>query len=411
MGPKILSNTNGICIDINDANENCICQKHFRRSDTVRPAQHYTYIRLEEGQKPAMCLEETWASQYTARVVNLVFSCRLTAPGHLEVVDAVKRIWIPVRCYVDDSSPREWVDWFALPTISLRNAGVSDVYLAGGFGEIIISPGERTEIPVKMEDAAYIRDMFDYIGCDDPSATLEEQYGADEMPVSELLGKTVRMLDVVRKDRALRFYCSDGSEFILYHCQDCCEDVRIEDISGDLYSLLNSPIRMAEMVQGKTGEFDWNHFTYTFYKCASQKGYVTLRWLGESNGYYSEEVEFGKIIKVESSPPNGPTGDTCCLEWEDRSYKSFLHLQFVISLPGWVCNYKFPLRYDVNIHLQNCTEADAYLRAKINYLKYEFFEKESGAVLGYTHRREEFLTCLGACDWKVFEVGKDAKGF
>jgi hypothetical protein len=82
----------------------------------------------------------------------------------------------------------------------------------------------------------------------------------------------------------------------MYHSQDCCESVYLYDIIGDLEDLIGSPILKAseesnnDDIEG-TQTSDDSH-TWTFYHFATMKGYVTLRWLGESNGYYSEGVDF-----------------------------------------------------------------------------------------------------------------------
>lgn len=75
----------------------------------------------------------------------------------------------------------------------------------------------------------------------------------------------------------------------MWHEQDCCEDVRIEDICGDLDDLTGAPILRADE-RTSSGETDGGSHTWTFYEFATVKGSVTIRWLGESNGYYSERL-------------------------------------------------------------------------------------------------------------------------
>jgi len=86
--------------------------------------------------------------------------------------------------------------------------------------------------------------------------------------------------------------------FVFFHAQDCCESVDINDITGDLEDQDGEPLWIAEEVSGAT-EPDVEHYesyTYTFYKFATRKGYVDVRWLGESNGYYSEGVSLGREL-------------------------------------------------------------------------------------------------------------------
>jgi len=88
----------------------------------------------------------------------------------------------------------------------------------------------------------------------------------------------------------------DGHRFRFRHEQDCCESVSIEDVCGDPADLIGSPIVVAEEVSSD-GASPPDHeyvdsYTWTFYKFATNKGAVTVRWLGKSNGYYSEGVDF-----------------------------------------------------------------------------------------------------------------------
>ncbi len=129
---------------------------------------------------------------------------------------------------------------------------------------------------------------------------------------SDLVGKTLSRVEN-HDNNEIIFTLDNGDQYILYHEQDCCEGVYVEDIIGDLDDLVGSPILMADEATSNESldelekehpEYGYGSFTWTFYKLATIKGYVTIRWYGESNGYYSESVDFCKC-EVERKVDNG----------------------------------------------------------------------------------------------------------
>jgi hypothetical protein len=118
-----------------------------------------------------------------------------------------------------------------------------------------------------------------------------------------LLGKvliTAAAVKDARLEDRIIFEANDGSRFLMYHRQYCCEDVSIESVVGDFGDLIGHPILIADQsscegpVDG-ADHYEHDSHTWTFYKFATIKGYVDIRWHGQSNGYYSEEVDFFEI--------------------------------------------------------------------------------------------------------------------
>jgi hypothetical protein len=114
-------------------------------------------------------------------------------------------------------------------------------------------------------------------------------------PVKSFEDLQGRTLSKVLKldDYELRFHLTEDHYVRMYHMQDCCESVYIEDIVGDLDDLVGTPLLLVEEVSnydGESKEYSESE-TWTYYRFRTIKGSVDIRWYGESNGYYSESVD------------------------------------------------------------------------------------------------------------------------
>lgn len=108
----------------------------------------------------------------------------------------------------------------------------------------------------------------------------------------DLIGKT--LIEISKSDEEILFKVSETEQYKMLHFQDYCESVTVEDVSGDLNDLLNTPILTADERTNEK-DTDYGHETYTFYTLRTVKGTVAIRWYGESNGCYSESVDFCKM--------------------------------------------------------------------------------------------------------------------
>lgn len=120
--------------------------------------------------------------------------------------------------------------------------------------------------------------------------------------ISELIGKTLKLIAMNDEKDEILFEAVTGEEYRMLHYSDCCECVELEEIIGDLNDLIGAPILTAEEVTNENETPDGTKapeyaesYTWTFYKLSTIKGYVTLRWYGSSNGYYSEGVDFERV--------------------------------------------------------------------------------------------------------------------
>lgn len=107
-----------------------------------------------------------------------------------------------------------------------------------------------------------------------------------------------KVVGLEKDSKEVKFYCKDGYIIKMFHDQDCCENVYLEsadsiDNENDIYTDCEFCVLEETSECGENDDF-WGHehYTWTFYKVRTNKGYDTIRWYGTSNGYYSESVDF-----------------------------------------------------------------------------------------------------------------------
>jgi hypothetical protein len=131
----------------------------------------------------------------------------------------------------------------------------------------------------------------------------------EECTFSDLLGLT--FVTAESSEKRVDFVADFGARITMYHEQNCCESVYVEDINGDLNDLVGSPIlRADERTNVKKYGRDVNEDgdpigdpppendddylpelqQWTFYGLSTIKGSVDFRFYGSSNGYYSVSV-------------------------------------------------------------------------------------------------------------------------
>jgi hypothetical protein len=121
-----------------------------------------------------------------------------------------------------------------------------------------------------------------------------------ECSFSVLEHRLIKHIDGLAVDsEEVTFLMDDGTSYRMYHESDCCEIVRIVEIVGDDPKALCDVAYVARAEENSEAATHVGESgTWTFYRLDTSKGNIVIRWLGESNGYYSESVTFEQIDSI-----------------------------------------------------------------------------------------------------------------
>jgi len=112
--------------------------------------------------------------------------------------------------------------------------------------------------------------------------------------MEDLLGLTPTAIKIKPDKTEVQILMQGGRTFRFFHFQDCCENVQLEDWLN-WEQLIGHPILKAYKTSTQKNTIYGDSETWTFYTLGNHITTTVMRWLGESNGYYSEDVDLEKI--------------------------------------------------------------------------------------------------------------------
>ncbi len=112
--------------------------------------------------------------------------------------------------------------------------------------------------------------------------------------IKKLEGEVITHIDIDPENDIITITTKSKRSFSLHHNQCCCEYVRIVGYDGEIRSIYGKPVVVAEHSEEAVSDCQTN-ITITL---KTDRDTLIFRWIGESNGYYSESVDISEIAPV-----------------------------------------------------------------------------------------------------------------
>ena len=108
--------------------------------------------------------------------------------------------------------------------------------------------------------------------------------------IEQLKGMTITAVAYKEENESLLIHLNTHVLEMIHH-QDCCETVYLADVVGSFEDLIGYPLLEVSESIVNIESAEYESATASYYNFKTLKSSVQLRWVGESNGYYSETID------------------------------------------------------------------------------------------------------------------------